>query len=205
VTLRQAQGRRGRIPIVSTIVVLAAVAIMVSLGVWQLHRKTWKEGLIARYAAAEKSDIAVAWPVSPAEYKGALYRRSQFFCAQVTGMEAISGRSAEDQPGWAHIARCRTPQGTAADVALGWSNDPANPRWRGGEVAGWVASSRDGVRLVAWPAQAGLAQLARPDPSELSGTTPMGHLSYAFQWFAFALTALVIYVLAIRKKWRAGG
>ena len=193
-----------RLPIVSTIVVLAAVGIMISLGVWQLHRKTWKEGLIARYDAAEKSDIAVEWPASPAEYEGALYRRSQFFCAEVIGMEAMAGRSDKDQPGWAHIAHCRTPQGAAADVALGWSNDPANPSWRGGEVAGWVASARNGIRLVAWPAQAGLAQLARPDPTELSGTTPMGHLSYAFQWFAFALTALVIYALALAKKWRGG-
>lgn len=192
-----------RIPIVATIVVLAAVVTMVWLGVWQLHRKTWKEGLIARYEAAEKSDIAVAWPTSPAEYEGALYRRSQFYCAEVTGMEAIAGRSAQDQPGWAHIAHCRTPQGGTADVALGWSNDPANPQWRGGEVAGWVASARNGVRLVSWPAQAGLAQLARPDPNELSGTTPMGHLSYAIQWFAFALIALVIYILALQKKWRS--
>ena len=27
---------------------------------------------------------------------------------------------------------------------------------------------------------------------------------YAGQWFFFALTALVIYVLALRKKWRSG-
>jgi cytochrome oxidase assembly protein ShyY1 len=34
-------------------------------------------------------------------------------------------------------------------------------------------------------------------------TTPMGHLSYAIQWFAFATIALVIYGLALRKKSRA--
>ena len=73
------------------------------------------------------------------------------------------------------------------------------------KATGWIASARDGIRLVASPPQAGLAQLARPDPSELSGTTPMGHLSYALQWFAFALTALLIYALALAKKWRAGG
>ena len=56
---------------------------------------------------------------------------------------------------------------------------------------------------VANPPQAGLSQLARPDPSEMSATTPFGHLAYAIQWFAFATTALVIYALALRKRWRA--
>jgi surfeit locus 1 family protein len=32
---------------------------------------------------------------------------------------------------------------------------------------------------------------------------PNNHLMYAGQWFFFALTALVIYVLALRKKRRS--
>jgi surfeit locus 1 family protein len=93
------------------------------------------------------------------------------------------------------------PGGGAADVSLGWSKDFASPSWRGGPVTGWVAGSARGVRLIASPPQAGLAQLEKPDPANVS-TTPMGHLSYAIQWFAFALTAVVIYLLALRKKWR---
>jgi surfeit locus 1 family protein len=31
---------------------------------------------------------------------------------------------------------------------------------------------------------------------------PNNHLSYAIQWFFFATTAVVIYVLALRKRWR---
>lgn len=190
-----------RVPVVATIVVLAAVALMISLGVWQLHRKQWKEGLIARYQAAERSDVPVAWPSSPAESQAALYRRSDVDCAAVTGFGAIAGRSAAGQPGWAHIAHCRLPSGAAADVALGWSNDPADPHWRGGKVTGWVASAGEGVRLTASPPQAGLAQLAKHDPANVA-TTPMGHLSYAIQWFAFAFIALAIYALALRKRWR---
>jgi surfeit locus 1 family protein len=57
-----------------------------------------------------------------------------------------------------------------------------------------------GPRLVAVPPQAGLSQLALPDPGDL----PNNHLAYAGQWFFFALTALVIYGLAIRKKLRGG-
>ena len=44
----------------------------------------------------------------------------------------------------------------------------------------------------------GLKPLAPPDPGDL----PNNHLMYAGQWFFFALTALLIYVLALRKKWR---
>jgi surfeit locus 1 family protein len=187
-----------RIPIVATLVVLAAVAAMVSLGVWQLHRKTWKEGLIARYERAETMNSEVPWPAGPSEYEGALYRRSSVNCAVVTGSGAIAGRSAGGSPGWAHIANCALPNGSSADVALGWSNDPAPARWGGGPVSGWVAGSDKGVRLIASPPQAGLAQLAPPDPRDL----PNNHLSYAVQWFLFALTALVIYALALIRKWR---
>jgi surfeit locus 1 family protein len=192
---------RRQVPVVSTLIVLAAVATMIGLGVWQLHRKEWKEGLIARYQAAQQASAEVPWPGGPGEYEAALYHRSRVNCAAVTGLGAIAGRSAAGEAGWAHIAHCSLAGGGTADVALGWSNDPAPPAWRGGAVSGWVTGSGERVRLVAAPPQAGLAPLARPDPRDL----PNNHLSYAVQWFLFAATALVIYALALRKKWRAEG
>ena len=51
-------------------------------------------------------------------------------------------------------------------------------------------------KVVASEPIAGLQPLARPDPRDL----PNNHLAYAGQWFFFALTALVIYFLAIRKN-----
>lgn len=192
-----------RLPIVSTLVVLAAVATMIGLGVWQLHRKTWKEAEIARYEAARAMTADVAWPATPADYDGALFRHSRVDCAAVKGMSAIAGRSADGRPGWAHIARCALPGGGEAAIALGWSSDPASPQWSGGVVSGVIAGSSKAVRMVASPAQAGLVQLATPSPDAVS-TTPMGHLSYAIQWFAFATIALVIYGLALRKKLRGG-
>jgi surfeit locus 1 family protein len=190
-----------RIPIVATLVVLSAVVTMVWLGIWQLHRKEWKEALIARYERAEQAPAPVPWPSGPAEYEAALFHRSQLDCAAVTGMGAIAGRSARDEAGWSHIAHCDLAGGGKADVALGWSNNPAPVTWRGGPVTGWVTGSSEQLRLVASPPQAGLAQLARPDPGAVS-TTPTGHLFYALQWFAFAAIALVIYGLVLRKRWR---
>jgi surfeit locus 1 family protein len=190
-----------RIPIVATLVVLAAVATMIGLGIWQLQRKEWKEALIARYEAARAMNSEVPWPTAPAEYDAALYRHSRIDCAQVRGMAAIAGRSADGQTGWAHIAHCDLLNGGEADVALGWSTDPASPQWSGGPVGGLIAGSDERVRLIASPPQAGLAQLAPPDPDAVS-TTPTGHLFYAIQWFAFALIALAIYALALRKRSR---
>ena len=43
---------RTRIPVLPTLLVLIAVAGMVALGIWQLHRLHWKEALIADYASA---------------------------------------------------------------------------------------------------------------------------------------------------------
>jgi surfeit locus 1 family protein len=80
-------------------------------------------------------------------------------------------------------------------VDLGYSRDIATPEWTGGEVTGVVAP---GPRLVADPAVARLDAMAKPDP----GNLPNNHLAYAGQWFFFALTALVIYVLALRRKQR---
>jgi surfeit locus 1 family protein len=181
-----------------TLIVAAAIAAMIALGVWQLQRKQWKENLLARYQAAESMSADVPWPRDPAEIEQALYRHTRLSCDQVTGIGAIAGRSAQGESGWAHIATCRIEGGGEAVVALGWSREPADVAWSGGDVSGFVAPAAKGARLVASPPQAGLAQLAAPDPLDI----PNNHLSYAVQWFFFAATAAVIYALALRKRWR---
>ena len=54
------------------------------------------------------------------------------------------------------------------------------------------------MRLVAASAPPGLEPSAEPSLSSI----PNNHRFYALQWFAFALIALVIYGLAVRKRWR---
>ncbi len=184
-----------RIPIVPTLVVAAAVAMMIALGVWQLGRAQWKEGLLASYRQAEHISAETPWPHNDQAAEAALYRRSRFTCDQVLERRTTAGTSAEGRKGLSHIARCSLSGGGEAEVALGWSYDLAEPDWVGGEVTGIVAP---GPRLVAAPPQAGLQSLAPPDPGDL----PNNHLSYAGQWFFFALTAAVIYVLALRKRWK---
>ncbi len=180
-----------RVPIVSTIVVLAAVATMIGLGIWQLGRLDEKEALIARYEQAlDNPEIFSAFPAG-AELDN-LYRRTPFSCSEIQGWSAVAGRNANDQAGYVHIAQC-----PGAAIVVGWSRGPETPDWAGGEVTGMIAPGSElGWRIVADPPLAGLQANATPDPNDL----PNNHLAYAGQWFFFALTALVIYVLALRKR-----
>lgn len=191
-----------RIPIVPTLIVLAAVAIMVRLGFWQLDRLAQKEAMLARYAAAERSGADVLWPRDGGALDAALFHHATLSCGATGQDEPISGRSAKGEAGWAHIVPCTLADGAIAHVVLGWSPDPAPRNWSGGAVSGTIAPAGKGdARLIADPPLAGLAANARPDPNDI----PNNHLSYAVQWFLFAATALVIYALALRKRLAAKG
>ena len=184
---------RRRFPVVATLVVLVAVGIMIRLGYWQLDRLAQKEALLARYAAAGPSVPEVRWPGSATDVDDRLFHRSSVDCLEVTGSRIVSGRSLSGEAGLVHRFSCVLAGGGMADVVLGWSRNPAPRVWRGGAVSGIIAP---GPRLIADPPLAGLEANARPDPRDI----PNNHLSYAVQWFLFAAVALVIYVLAVRKR-----
>lgn len=188
-----------RLPIISTVIVLAAAATMVLLGVWQLQRAEWKAGLLESYDAASSDAASLAdWPKSVGDVESSLYRRSAVTCVRVLGFDAIAGRSSAGAPGWAHIAHCEIDRGGQADVVLGWSVGPDSVKWDGGTAVGIIGPGRKGgARLIADPPLGGLKAIARPDPKDI----PNNHLAYAGQWFFFALTALGIYGLALRRKW----
>ncbi|GAB4472708.1 MAG: hypothetical protein OHK0018_02690 [Erythrobacter tepidarius] len=179
-----------RWPIIPTILVLAAVVTMIALGVWQLGRKAEKEALIARYEAAAGNSAPVIFPRA-GKGEDVLFRRSQIDCAGLAAIEPVSGTSATGQKGWIQRATCRS----GVRVDLGYARDIAPPDFAGGTITGIIAP---GPRLVADPPVAGLQPMAAPDPGDL----PNNHLAYAVQWFFFAATALVIYVLALKRRGR---
>jgi len=187
-----------RLPIVGTIFVLAAVALMVGLGIWQLQRADWKNGLLASYATA--SDMpAIAYPAVTNEEDAPYFRKSTVNCLEVIGWRSTSGRSANGQSGWAHIAQCRTAgaEGPGAQIVAGWSTRPDDPEWAGGIVDGIIApDSQYIIRLVASEPVAGL-QKSQPPALE---DVPNNHLSYAVQWFLFAGIALVIFLIALQGR-----
>lgn len=179
-----------RWPIIPTMIVLAAVATMIALGVWQLGRMGEKAQLLARYEAAAGEPGEAAFPLS-GEGAEVWFRRARLTCAAPVSIEAVAGTSARGAKGWVQRATCAN----GAMVDIGFTRNLAAPDWQGGDVTGVIAP---GPRLVADPPVAGLAAMARPDPSDL----PNNHLAYAGQWFFFAITALVIYVLALKRRGR---
>jgi surfeit locus 1 family protein len=182
-----------KIPIIATLFVLAAVTVMIALGVWQLGRMAQKEALLTRYAAAQTMSSEAEWPQNPAGFDDVLFRHARIDCQSVGSDRPMSGRNADGQAGWAHVFACDLGEGRNADVVMGWSKQPTLLKWDGGELGGVIAP---GGRLVADQPLPGLEASARPDPRDV----PNNHWSYAVQWFLFALTALVIYTLALRKR-----
>lgn len=182
-----------RLPVIPTLIVLAAVAVMIRLGFWQIERMHEKEALLTRYAAVGAMSADVPFPQNEQAAEPVLYRHATVDCRKVTATTTIAGQNAQGEAGLAHIATCDLVGGGTVRIALGWSRSPAEAKWAGGRVQGTVAP---GPRLVADPPLAGLDANARPDPSSI----PNNHWSYAVQWFLFALVALVIYGLAVRKR-----
>lgn len=196
-----------RLPIIPTIFVLAAVATMIWLGLWQLQRARWKEGLLARYSAAEKLP-PIAFPTVPLkDGELPLFRHATGVCLGVVGRRAQAGENRAGEPGYAQIVDCSTgAEGPGMSVEVGWSQDPnAKVNWRGGPVSGIIVpDKRSRMRLVAASAPPGLEPSMTPDVTTASAITPAGHRGYAATWFALAAIALVIYALAVRKRLKEG-
>lgn len=188
-----------RLPVLPTILVAIAVAVMIGLGVWQLQRADEKNALIDRYAAAQ--DLPpIAFPTRPlADDQLPLFRHATGMCLRPVAKRVTAGQNHAGEPGYVTIVQCSTgAEGPGMAVELGWSKNPnAQYVWSGGLVSGIIApDSRNRMRLVAASAPEGLQPSAPPSLD----TIPNNHLAYAVQWFLFALIALVIYVLAVRRR-----
>lgn len=188
-----------RMPLLPTIVVLAAIGVMIGLGVWQVNRAGWKDDLKQRYAAASGLP-PIAWPGPVANSEDLpLFRHASAYCRQVVARRVTAGESASGDIGYVHIADCAdTPGQAPLSIEIGWSRDPnARTGWSGGPVSGIIAPDRiRGMRLVAATAAPGLEPVRAPSLAAI----PDNHLFYAFQWFFFAGLAGLIYALALRRR-----
>ena len=193
-----------KMPILPTILVVVAIAVLIALGVWQLQRARQKEELLTRYAAAEKLP-PISFPTSPlANDRLPLFRYATGVCLRPTSKRAQAGENQAGETGYVQIVDCVTgAEGPGMSVELGWSKDPnAQFSWNGGPVSGIIVPDRKmRMRIVAATAPEGLPPSARPDVRSASAMSPSGHRNYALTWFALALAALVIYGLGLRKRW----
>ena len=194
-----------RLPLIPTLVVAAAVAVMIWLGVWQLQRAKWKAGLLAQYSQAQNLP-PVTWPTVPLRNDQLpLFRHATGVCLKIVGKRAVAGENLAGEPGYAQIVDCSTgAEGPGMSVEVGWSKNPnAKVNWSGGPVSGIIIPDRRSrMRLVAATAPAGLEPSRPPDVRSVSPITPAIHRGYAATWFSFAAIALIIYALALRKRLR---
>lgn len=192
-----------KVPVLPTLVVGFAVAVMIGLGVWQLRRAEWKQGLLDRYAAAEGL-APVAWPsVWPKPGQLPLFRHAHGNCLRPVAHRSAAGENRSGEIGYVHIVDCATgAEGPGMSVEIGWSKDPnAKFKWSGGNVSGIIIPDRKAqMRLVADKAAPGLEASRPPSVETVSSVTPAGHRGYALTWFSFAVIALVIYVLALKRR-----
>jgi surfeit locus 1 family protein len=190
-----------KLPIIPTIVVAAAVAVMLGLGIWQLQRASEKQKLLQRYAEAEKLP-PIAFPTLPiTDEQLPLFRHATGVCLRPVGRRTVPGEGSSGEPGYVHIVDCSTgAEGPGMSVAVGWSKDPkAKIDWPGGPVSGIIApDNTTRLRLVAASAPPGLETVEPPSLTSIANN----HRSYAIQWFLFAGMAALIYGLALRLRWK---
>lgn len=187
-----------KVPVVATIIVAAAVALMIGLGFWQISRAHWKEHLLAQYRNAAQQP-PISFPTAPIKGDLPLFRWATGNCLRPVGQRAIAGENRAGEPGFVHIVQCATgAEGPGMAVQVGWSKDPnAKVNWSGGPVTGIIAPDRlHRIRLVAASAPPGLQPSAPPSIEQI----PNNHRFYAFQWFTFAALAVLIFILALRKR-----
>ena len=195
-----------RLPLIPTLVVAAAVAVMVGLGIWQLQRAAWKDGLLAEYAAAAAMPaldldplLTGGGPLPPLAFRRALVScRGDAVAPTVRG-----GRSRTGQGGYAYLVPCRPGASGLAGrllVNAGWSALPDGDRRLslGGITAGTLGADLPGEPLILTAATP-TPPLAASAPASIEDV-PNNHRAYAAQWFFFAGLALLIYALALRRR-----
>ena len=198
-----------RLPLLPTLVVAAAVATMIGLGIWQLERARWKEQLLADYARAAALpalDLDLLIARGGQELPPLAFRRVLVTCRSHDFQSALrGGRGRDGGGGYAYFIPCRPGASGLAGrlrVNAGWAarHDAASRLTLDGLVAGrlgHVGEEGPIVLTIAAPAP----PLAPSAPVTIE-SIPNNHRLYALQWFFFAAAAAIVYLLALRTRRR---
>ena len=212
---------------------LVGTGVLIALGVWQVQRLEWKEGIIARL----ESRLAAEPAALPAEPDPA---EDDFLRVRVEGrlgdqaLYVLTSRRGEGA-GYRVIAPLETAAGRRILVDLGFLPDAM----RNGPFPGSGAEARVTGALY-WPDEVDgftpepdrterlwfardLAPMAEalgtepllvvaeahdlgewPMPLRLGIDVPNNHLQYALTWFSLALIWAVMSALLVRRERRAG-
>jgi surfeit locus 1 family protein len=201
-----------RLPLLPTLIVAAAVAVMIALGIWQLNRADEKERMLAEYqanSAMPALDLDPLLAREPERWPPLAFRRILVTCRAGRAEPRLRGGSSrEGQSGWYYFVPCRPGASGLAGrlrVNAGWSRTPDESLRPSidGLVAGTLgAVEEDGpITISAARPVPPLAPAVAPRIEDI----PNNHLFYVFQWFFFAAAALVIYLLALRRRLSGAG
>jgi len=214
--MAQVDANRARsLPLGATLLTLIMVAVLIWLGLWQLQRRDWKHNIQAELTAA-----ASLPPVTPRDFLDAMagskslqFRRATIDCrpGRVATYDIKGGTSSTGNGGYRVLVACRDPlkhytRGPDIVVVAGWTTRPDAVKTLDLDTSftGTLIEhpydkepGRPQFLLIPTSAVAPLLPSRIPTPGEL----PDNHLSYALQWFAFAITLAVIYAIYVRR-WR---
>ena len=180
---------------------LAMLIVLIGLGTWQVQRLHWKEGIIARIAAAE-AEAPVPLVDRPAPYtKVAVQGRFLFDRAALYGAEVRDTRAGPTM-GSQQIVPLERAGAPPILVDRGWIpqkrgsplDDPA-----GAVTAVGIARPEPFV-LVALGAS---MPEVYPAPAQHLPRPPNNHLSYVITWYGLAVSLVVIFFVWVRKASRS--
>ena len=201
-------------PVISTVVVGLAIAIMLALGFWQLDRLGEKERQLVQLAANFDAP-PVAYPILGPVDETLLFRQSSVTCLSVSDWKVEAGKAANGVTGFRYIAQCATgAEGPGAQIVIGVGDKPdLKPSWNGGAVSGWITFAAEDSGLLArlmghnspntavLVAKKGLSGLKDPAIPNVN-SVPNNHLAYAIQWFLFAAIATGIYAILLWRRFK---
>lgn len=129
--------RRLRPLLLPALFVVVVGAILVGLGVWQLHRLAWKDAIVAQIEARTKAEPqslppSTSWfKLKPADYE---YRRVTFEGTFRNDQETLVYRAMDDGPGYLVLTPLSLQSGGTLIVNRGFI--PATLKHRGTRTAG---------------------------------------------------------------------
>jgi surfeit locus 1 family protein len=212
-------------PAVTTLLMLL---VLLGLGTWQVRRLHWKEGILARIAAAEAA-APVPLPAAPGPFQKVRVT-GQF----LPGLAASYGVEVRDTPSGPlmgrHLIMPLAAEGRVILVDRGWVPENSRPAPPTGPVTiiGY-ARPPDRSRLLgvadnpakrefftldpaAIAASLGLSNVAPftlvalgppsgpPIPAQHLPRPPNNHLSYALTWYGLAIVLAIVFITWARGR-----
>ena len=198
-----------RLPILSTLIVAAAVAVLIGLGIWQLQRAEWKERLIAEIEASKNAPPVNLLDALLGE-PGLHLRRTTIDCdiQEDKPLDIGPGQRADGRAGYFVYTTCTDRSGVVPFhapellVVAGWTANPAVEKLTfHGQLHGVLRERKAGPPRYDLIPDEPIPPLEKP-MQPTAASLPNNHMFYAVQWFFFAFAAALIYVLALRRRQR---